>query len=739
MKQHCPRRIVSFFLGLLLICAWMTPAAAGTAAGVVVTGRLSNGGAAVPDGTYLITWRLHTAAQGGQSIWSEVATKVQVAGSRFHHTVGLAKPVGGPDTAMGAALKQGPLWLGTQIANEPELERIPLHAGAFSSRVAVAESLACTGCVSLAALKSDGDLDLGGGALVVKQVVAAGLQAQGLIAQVLTGDGSKVSGAQPSPSSCPAGQVVNGVDSQGKVKCMAGGAAGSDALEQASNNLLTTKAGGPMSSVNTPMPIADNNPVGTVDEVVVDDLGKASALTVSVHLTNSDLTTVEVLLYDPNNAVYTLHKDKAGKELKETWPTTAQLVSGDLSSWLGANPKGKWRLRIIDKGFLNNGDDGELKSWSVNILVASGKQVTVTGSVNASAGLGLQVSAGPPFACDAKTVAAQYWDSKDAGLYYCDGTWRRLLVEPLCGNGVINGGETCDDKNTDDGDGCTAKCQKNVCGDGVIWVGVEQCDDGNLADGDGCDSKCKGGMKSCRNWSELAGAKKNGTYLIDPDGPGPNAPFQVYCDMVTNGGGWTLIARFANADATNWMLDTGQWWYTRTAAAGTPLSRSANADMYSPAFHTVVADEMRLSRTSNPDDSALLVTKGKCLGAKTFRAKITSYGDFQNGKVWGSNSVKGSCDVTLGGNYAQTNGFQYATCNGNIGGANKISFWSDWSSGDGAVMMIGGGGSCGRADHGIGVTEANAACFVFSASGEEDFGNNGTNYNDAYALNLWVR
>ena len=60
-------------------------------------------------------------------------------------------------------------------------------------------------------------------------------------------------------------------------------------------------------------------------------------------------------------------------------------------------------------------------------------------------------------------------------------------------------------------------------------------------------------------------------------------------------------------------------------------------------------------------------------------------------------------------------------------------------------MMIGGGGSgCDRADHGVGVTEANAASFVEQGGDqiEYDFGydaHTGTAPSQSYSLNLWIR
>ncbi len=73
----------------------------------------------------------------------------------------------------------------------------------------------------------------------------------------------------------------------------------------------------------------------------------------------------------------------------------------------------------------------------------------------------------------------------------------------VCGDGQIEGAETCDDRNTSSGDGCSATCTVEtgwlcavvgarclpICGDGLM-VGSEACDDDNTTSGDGCSSAC---------------------------------------------------------------------------------------------------------------------------------------------------------------------------------------------------------------------------------------------------------
>jgi cysteine-rich repeat protein len=60
----------------------------------------------------------------------------------------------------------------------------------------------------------------------------------------------------------------------------------------------------------------------------------------------------------------------------------------------------------------------------------------------------------------------------------------------VCGDGVVDGGEACDDgpDNADDA-ACKSDCTLQVCGDGSVGPG-ETCDDGNQQNGDGCENTC---------------------------------------------------------------------------------------------------------------------------------------------------------------------------------------------------------------------------------------------------------
>jgi cysteine-rich repeat protein len=59
----------------------------------------------------------------------------------------------------------------------------------------------------------------------------------------------------------------------------------------------------------------------------------------------------------------------------------------------------------------------------------------------------------------------------------------------VCGNGVTEAPELCDDGNVVDGDGCDSNCTPTSCGNGIVTP-PETCDDGNLVDGDCCSATC---------------------------------------------------------------------------------------------------------------------------------------------------------------------------------------------------------------------------------------------------------
>ena len=90
--------------------------------------------------------------------------------------------------------------------------------------------------------------------------------------------------------------------------------------------------------------------------------------------------------------------------------------------------------------------------------------------------------------------------------YTCVGLGPSVCTKPVCNNGIVDQGETCDDGGKVAGDGCSATCQIETgyscpkpgspciakCGDGIKQP-TEQCDDGptRRASGDGCNAGCK--------------------------------------------------------------------------------------------------------------------------------------------------------------------------------------------------------------------------------------------------------
>lgn len=92
----------------------------------------------------------------------------------------------------------------------------------------------------------------------------------------------------------------------------------------------------------------------------------------------------------------------------------------------------------------------------------------------------------------------------------------------------------------------TTGAPAGVCGDGVVDDG-EQCDDGNADPLDGCTKACAP-PRSCLDLYTDDPTLVDDTYAIDPEGDG--APVELLCDMVN--GGWTQVLRDGLSATDGW-------------------------------------------------------------------------------------------------------------------------------------------------------------------------------------------
>ncbi len=382
----------------------------------------STGGGAAADGDYSAVFAIYKDETGGSPIWFEGPVTLKVAAGQFSYALGTATPLKASDLTTGA-------WLGMKLGQDPELARKPLHSVAFALRTAVAEGLACSGCVGAtqldaAALKDylkAGDLatvalsgsyaDLAGAPDLSAYVKAASLAdvattgsyadlvgapdmapyaKTALLGKVATtnkyADVTGLPTLAEVGKSCGTGLLVAGIKADGTLDCAQApsttGNLPADGIDDISNGLIFNQFTDVFAS-SAALPIPDNNPIGGFSEIVVGDVGLAQKLTVSLELTNSDLSTVQVWLYDAANQEYVVYNKggKKGDGINTSYPDPTKTISGDLTYWAGKNPKGTWRLKVVDTAFLNNTTDGQVVKWSVNLQTLSSKKIQIKGDL----------------------------------------------------------------------------------------------------------------------------------------------------------------------------------------------------------------------------------------------------------------------------------------------------------------------------------------------------------------------
>ena len=590
-------------LALVAAPAFAAPDVSSTPTSTTLEGVLtSTGGGAAADGTYAVTFALYASATEKTAFWQEGPANILVKSGGFSHALGGITPL-----TAAALAKAKAAWLGITIGTDPELPRRQFRSVAWALIAAQAESLsctgcvggtqiandgisaaklgfnyagsttkggaatdlACTGCVSVSEMKFDGDLNLGGNSLKAKNgTFTGGLAAATVTATSFLGDGSKLSGIKiPSGDCTVAGEVVKGINPDGSLKCvkaMDPSALPKDGLNEISNDLLSNQFIDQIGATTKNIAIPDNQGIAATSDVSFPDIGTTQTFAVNVHVENTDLSGLQLTILPPDDKkIGWVLCDPCGakdaKIYKQTFTPTNKPKSGDIGKWVGSNAKGLWNLKALDTVFCvpqatGNGKycdvlkktDGTIVDWSITVQTLSTKKVEAKGLLITSGGLQLKQADSHPVTCDTQHFGYLYANPKDKAVYVCNGdAFYPISLVPV--GTQTNPGLTCKDILT----------KAPASGDGLYWI--------------------------------------TGT------GQGE---FQVYCDMTTDGGGWTHVRTIAPTDGNSVGYNNQAFW-TTNADYGSISKRFSN-DYKSPADWRVSGTQLMIQSTTTGASGEIL-------------------------------------------------------------------------------------------------------------------------------------
>jgi subtilisin-like proprotein convertase family protein len=118
-------------------------------------------------------------------------------------------------------------------------------------------------------------------------------------------------------------------------------------------------------STDTPIEIPRSSDVGVYSFLNVPATFPVTEVDVTVDIDHPDISDLRVVLYAPDNTLVFLHDrgDPGVSGLHTTYDELTQPVMGSMDSFVGIDPQGTWRLRVID---YTGGPAGTLENWTLH-------------------------------------------------------------------------------------------------------------------------------------------------------------------------------------------------------------------------------------------------------------------------------------------------------------------------------------------------------------------------------------